>query len=128
MLLTSIFFFSHNIFYPMNDNFNVLTKIYFVVCKCFFNLDKPKMLSSGKRLNFLLIKIIFWSQQPWLSNKSAFFPKIKKKKTHTTLFQTVSVFSNPKALKTLQEREKMLVSATFSPFSTRFSISSENLS
>ena len=27
MLVTSIFFFSHNVFYPMKDNFNVLSKL-----------------------------------------------------------------------------------------------------
>ena len=25
MLVTSIFFFSHNVFYPMKDNFNILS-------------------------------------------------------------------------------------------------------
>ena len=35
MLVTSIFFFSHNVFYSMKQNFNVLSNIWFVVCKCF---------------------------------------------------------------------------------------------
>ena len=35
MLVTSIFLFSHNVFYPMKHNFNVMSNIKFVVCKCF---------------------------------------------------------------------------------------------
>ena len=35
MLVTSIFFFSHNVFYPMKDNFKILSYIQFVACKCF---------------------------------------------------------------------------------------------
>ena len=35
MLVTSIFFFSHNVFYLMKHNFRILSNIWFVVCKCF---------------------------------------------------------------------------------------------
>ena len=35
ILVTSIFFFSHNVFYPMKDIFNVLSNISFVVRKYF---------------------------------------------------------------------------------------------
>ena len=35
MLVTNIFFFSHNVSYPMKDNFNNLSNIEFVVCKYF---------------------------------------------------------------------------------------------
>ena len=35
MLVTSIFFFSHNVFYPMKHNLNMLSNIWYVVCKCF---------------------------------------------------------------------------------------------
>ena len=35
MLATSIFSFSHNIFYPSQDKFPFLSHIYFVICKSF---------------------------------------------------------------------------------------------
>ena len=35
MLLTSIFSFSHNVFYSIKDRNHHLTYIYFVICKCF---------------------------------------------------------------------------------------------
>ena len=35
MLVTSICFFSHNVFYPMKDNLNIMSNNPFVVCKCF---------------------------------------------------------------------------------------------
>ena len=58
MLVSSIFFFSHNVFYPMKDNFNVLSNILFVVCKC-FQFGKPKVLSTGKgfKCSFMRVTI-----------------------------------------------------------------------
>ena len=35
MLVTSIFSISHNVFYPSLSNFQFLSHIYFVICKCF---------------------------------------------------------------------------------------------
>ena len=35
MLVTSIFSFSHNVFYPSLNKFQFFSYIYFVVCKCF---------------------------------------------------------------------------------------------
>ena len=35
MLVSSIFFFSRNVFHPMEDNFYVFSNVQFVVCKCF---------------------------------------------------------------------------------------------
>ena len=35
MLVTIIFSFSHNVFYPSYDNFQFFSQVYFVVCKCF---------------------------------------------------------------------------------------------
>ena len=35
MLVTIIFSFAHNIFYPIKNEFNVLSNILFVVCKYF---------------------------------------------------------------------------------------------
>ena len=35
MLVTSIFSFSHNVFYPSQSKFQSFIYIYFVVCKCF---------------------------------------------------------------------------------------------
>ena len=35
MLVMSNFYFSHNLFYPIEDQSNVLSNISFVVCKCF---------------------------------------------------------------------------------------------
>ena len=39
MLVTSIFSFSHNVFYPSQNEFQVLSHIWFAVCKC-FQLEK----------------------------------------------------------------------------------------
>ena len=93
MLVTSIFFFSHNVFYPMKDNFHVLNNIKFVVCKC-FNLSKPKILSSGKGLYRLFafyrwplrklhtimlktaLKIYINQKDPLLANISLSLPQI----------------------------------------------------
>ena len=51
MLVTSIFFFSHNVFYPMKDKFIILSNINFNLSSAnAFNLGKPKIL-SGKGLN-----------------------------------------------------------------------------
>ena len=35
MLVTSIFFISHNVFYPSQNELQFFSNIYFVVCKCF---------------------------------------------------------------------------------------------
>ena len=35
MLVTSIFSFSHNVFYPFQNNFQFLSQFYFAVCNCF---------------------------------------------------------------------------------------------
>ena len=35
IVVTSIFFFSQNVFDSMKDNFNILSNIWFVVCKFF---------------------------------------------------------------------------------------------
>ena len=50
MLVTSIFSFSHNVFYPFQNEFHFFSHIFFVVCKS-FNLDQSKILSFGKELN-----------------------------------------------------------------------------
>ena len=34
MLVTNIFSFSHNVFYPSQNEFQIVSQIYFVVCKC----------------------------------------------------------------------------------------------
>ena len=43
MLQTSIFSFSHNVFYPMKDKFYDLSEIEPFVCKITLNLDKAKI-------------------------------------------------------------------------------------
>ena len=51
MLVSSIFSFSHNVFYQMEDEVYALSDISFVVCKISaFNLDKAKTLSSDEGL------------------------------------------------------------------------------
>ena len=49
MLVTSIFFFSHNVFYHMKDNFNISSKIDLLSANA-FNLDQFEILSSGNGL------------------------------------------------------------------------------
>ena len=51
MLVTSIFSFSHNVFYSVLDRNYHFSKVLFAVCKCFqFGLVQ-KYLSFGKKLN-----------------------------------------------------------------------------
>ena len=50
MLVTSTFSFFHNVFYPSQNNFQVLGYIYFVVCKS-FELRLVYNFSFGKELN-----------------------------------------------------------------------------
>ena len=54
MLVTSIFSFSHNVFYPTQNKFQFFSHIYFVVCKCFQFGPVLKKLSFGKELIILL--------------------------------------------------------------------------
>ena len=49
MVVTSIFFFSHNIFYPMKDNCNIWVTFNLSSANA-FKWGKPKVLSSGKGL------------------------------------------------------------------------------
>ena len=58
MLVTSIFFFSHNVFYPMKHNFNVLSNICLLSANA-FNLGKPEILSSVVLKHFLLFPKCF---------------------------------------------------------------------
>ena len=51
MLVTSIFSFSCNVFYPINDKSNVEIYVKFLSSANAFNSDKAKILSSGKPLN-----------------------------------------------------------------------------
>ena len=82
MLVTSIFFFSHNVFYPMN--ITLMFSVTFNLSSAnAFNLGEPKILSSGKGL---------------------------------ILYHTIPTFNdfNRGLLKTLWEKEKMLVTSNFS--------------
>ena len=47
MLETSIFYFSHDVFYPIREKLHQLNCIEIVSANA-FNLDKAKILSSGK--------------------------------------------------------------------------------
>ena len=47
MPVTSIFFFSHNVFYPLEDNFNIWETFHLSSANS-LNLGKPKILLSGK--------------------------------------------------------------------------------
>ena len=50
MLVTSIFSFSHNVFYPSQDKFQFLS-LFFLSSANAFNLDLTKILSFRKELN-----------------------------------------------------------------------------
>ena len=50
MLVTSIFCFSHNVFYPSQKEFLFWSYIYLVICK-YFQLDQSENLSFGKELS-----------------------------------------------------------------------------
>ena len=52
MLVTSIFSFSYNVFYPSQNKLQFLSNIDFVVCKInAFNLDQSTIFSFDKDLN-----------------------------------------------------------------------------
>ena len=53
MQVTSIFFFSHNVFYPSQNKFQFFSKIYLSSANA-FNSDQSKNLSLGKRVNICL--------------------------------------------------------------------------
>ena len=57
MLVTSIFFFSHNVFYPRKRNFNVLSTFDLPSANA-FNLGKPNILLSGKGLRIMKLMIL----------------------------------------------------------------------
>ena len=50
MPVTSIFSFSHNVFYPSQNKFNFFINIYSVICKC-SHLDHSRIFWCGKELN-----------------------------------------------------------------------------
>ena len=53
MLVTSIFSFSNNVFYSINDR-NIIVVVYFVVCKCFqFVSSKISLFGNGLRKRFV---------------------------------------------------------------------------
>ena len=55
MLVTSIFSFFHNVFYPSKNKFQFFIHIHFVVCKIYaFDLDQSKIESFGKELKLSL--------------------------------------------------------------------------
>ena len=49
MLVTSIFSFPHNVFYPSQNKFQIFSHIYLSPANA-FHLDKPKILSIGNEL------------------------------------------------------------------------------
>ena len=52
MLVTSIFSFTHNVFYPLKTNFNF--SVTFILSSAnAFNLDLTKILSFGKELDVI---------------------------------------------------------------------------
>ena len=53
MLVTSIFSFSHNVFYPSTDEFKPLSHIWIVVCKC-FQFGQVQNFVIGKELIYFL--------------------------------------------------------------------------
>ena len=102
MLVTSFFSFSHNVFYPFQNKFHFFGHTYFVVCKCFQFLPVQNFVVCIQ--NFTgCIQIVL------------------------TLFQTSPgcYMSAEQLLKTLWEKQKLLI-ASNTPFSTMFSILSEN--
>ena len=58
MLVTSIFSFSQNVFYPSQNKFQFFNHIYFVVCKC-FQFDQSKILLFGKKLMYVHLHTVF---------------------------------------------------------------------
>ena len=60
ILVTSISSFSHNVFYPMKDEFNASSNIQFLSGNA-FNFDKTNILSSGTVLTESYTKTVFFT-------------------------------------------------------------------
>ena len=92
LLVTSNFSFSRNVFYP-------ILPLYFILYALCFNLDQSKILSSGNGL---------MRQTKWLSQSEvALLSKSEIERMKLTLSKT-------SLLKTLWEKEKLLVTSNFS--------------
>ena len=108
MLVTSIFSFSHNIFYPSQFQFQFLSHIFFFFSSAnAFNLDQSKYLLFGKELTHSLI------------HHFETVPNSKKLQT-TTETLLLQDFKIQTAWKTLWKKVKLLILSNFTFFHNVF--------
>ena len=62
-MVTSIFSFAHNVFYPFKDRNHHMSYIYFVICNA-FSVVKPKILLFGKELIHISVFCHFFVLSP----------------------------------------------------------------
>ena len=99
MLVTSIFSVSHNVFYSICDKVQFLRYIYFVICKCF---------QFGAVQNFVVyLRVIPLFHREWFKYLYALVNPFPNKPWFVRVCST-------SPLKTLWEKEKLLVMSNFS--------------
>ena len=97
MLVTSIFSFFHNVFYLYKNKSEHFSNVYFVIFKC-FEFGRVQNFAIGKRVKELTRILLLRRQLLTLSKTSPCFSRV----CSTSL------------LKTLWEKEKMLLTINFS--------------
>ena len=99
MLVTSIFSFSHNVFYPYRNKLQILVT-FMVKSANAFNLDKANFLGFGKGLRLVQVKSIYRQQVKGGTN---------------------DIICHLEGKTTLWEKEQKLVTITFFAFSMMLS-------
>ena len=102
MLETSIFSFSHNVFYSSKNKFHIFSRIFFVVCNC-FQFRQPKILLFGKFVKF------FTKQQMF---RLVELESICRRQNKCDF--KIDIYLLWEGKKILWEKEKMLVTSIFS--------------
>ena len=104
LLIMSNFSFSHSVFYPLRELSAIFMLFKIVVCK-FFQFGILQNLSFGKGLNYRICLLT-------LSQTTNFRPFQISKTLQTKILNSMK--SSPNGLKTLGEKEKLLVTSNFS--------------
>ena len=116
MLVTSIFYFSHNVFYPSQNKFQLFSNIYFSSASV-FNSDLSENLSFGKEfISFYLFLVLFIFVQVGFEMGVTYKSFLSSSSTLSQTSPCFYVSAVQIFLKTLWEKEKLLVTSNFSFF------------
>ena len=115
MLVTSIFPFSHNVFLPSQKEFLFLSYIYFVVCKCFQfeqvkNCVVLKMVKEKPHYLYHILNDIFYNFRFGQVQSFVVYYRLNSFPNKPWFLHVCST----SLLKTLWEKEKLLVTSDFS--------------